>query len=362
MPENNNDGARSETSRTRSPNYPSIPLPEAISRAKQVYDKEHTHKASSEVVAKAMGYTGLNGTSRSTISALKKYGLLQADGDGLKVTSDAVDIFELPTNDPISMEARKRAAFKPSLFAEFKETYGNKLPSDANLRHVLIKRGFNPRMASEVIQIYKDTLESVADVEDTKPEPPPSVPLEQQELGFEASKNLTPQYGNGRQNGHAFLQPQFPQNPTSPSNQHIPSRYDVPSTSLVTGDGGFVEALQCRVSGNSKARVLFDGVVTQEAIKKLIAYLELSLDDYPANADLGLKKEKPVESEFRTEFSKGQTPSTFSQTGVAIWHAADADHEVNIVGYAGEKGGKHYYYTENNTGLPVDEVEFLDED
>ena len=114
MPENN-DGNVREVTRTRSPNYPMVSLDEAIKRVKTIYDLEHTHTTAPKVVAEAMGYGGLNGTSRSMISALKKYGLLEVEGDGLRVTSDSVDILELPPNDPIAQEARKRAAFKTGL-------------------------------------------------------------------------------------------------------------------------------------------------------------------------------------------------------------------------------------------------------
>lgn len=377
MLENNPEGARTESarpeaSRTRSPNYPAISLVEAINRAKLVYDREHTHKTSAEVVAVAIGYTGLNGTSRSMISALKKYGLLISEGDGLKVSSDAVDIFELPASDPLSMAARTTAAFKPPLFAELKETYGDRLPSDASLRHMLIKKGFNPRMASEVIQIYKDTIASVEGGAEVKPEPAPDAAVKQPELFQSAPQNPVAAQ-NGNQSGvHPFTAAPSPID-TARTFQPAPLQ----SSPLASGEETFADALQLRISSRSKARVLFEGVVTQEAIDKLIAYLELSRDDYPSNHDLETNPEPhepqveimiPVASPVKNP-ALNDAPSLFdseasalySQTGPAIWHAADADQEVNIAGYAGERNGRHYLFTDANVGVPADEVDFFDD-
>jgi len=362
------ESTRSDTSRTRSPNYPMIALPEAIKRARQVYEKEHTHRTSPEVVAIAIGYTGLNGTSRSMISALKKYGLLQSESDGLKVSSDAVDIFELPSDDPIAAEARRRAAFKPPLFAEMKEAYGNRLPSDANVKHWLIKKGFNPRMAMDVIQLYKDTVESVADGGEDKPAVPANTSSGQQEIGFEPSQTSPSQHRAQQQTSGT---PQTVAPPPAPLTTEL-------NGALVGGEAGVTETLQCRVSGSSKARVLFEGVVTQEAVQKLIAFLELSLDNYPSRLDLEQAKElertknasvpamqlsSPV-----AEAVAFQLPAqpvfhpSYAQTGPAIWHAVDSDREVTIMGYAGEKNGQHYLYTDTNVGVPANEVEFFEDE
>src|SRR5258708_574477 len=119
----------------RSPNYPSVTLREAIDRIRLVYNAEHTHKADKNVVATDLGYTGLNGKSLTLIGALKRYGLLEVDDDGLKVSDEAVTILELPENDAERQSALSRAALAPPLFAELKETFGNSLPSDENLRH-----------------------------------------------------------------------------------------------------------------------------------------------------------------------------------------------------------------------------------
>lgn len=147
----------------RSPNYPQLNLTEAIERVKQVYKAGHTHKADKEVVAKSLGYSSLNGASLAVIGTLKRYGLLQDEGDGLKVSDEAVAIIGLPKGDAERARAFRAAAFAPQLFAEMHETYGDHLPGDVHLRHFLIKKKFLPKAADEVIRVYRDNLELVAD-------------------------------------------------------------------------------------------------------------------------------------------------------------------------------------------------------
>src|SRR5947209_3634075 len=79
--------------RERSPNYPTIGLPEAIKRVQAIYQQERRNSMPSEVAARHLGYTSLNGHARSVLSALKKYGSSIGDHHGqLKLSEDAVTI------------------------------------------------------------------------------------------------------------------------------------------------------------------------------------------------------------------------------------------------------------------------------
>jgi hypothetical protein len=144
----------------RSPNYPGMTLEKAIAKANAVYAKEHTHAAPKDVIAEHLGYTSLNGSSLTVIGALNHYGLLEPSGDGWRVSDDAVAILELPAGDPEYVAALRRCAFRPTLFAELEQQFGDKLPSEANLRHALIKQGFLPKAADEVIRVYRENLSS----------------------------------------------------------------------------------------------------------------------------------------------------------------------------------------------------------
>lgn len=150
--------------RVRSPNYPAISLPEAIERVRKVYEKEHTHKADPEVVAKALGYSGLNGASASVMSALKKYGLLEEVGKDLKVSHQALTILVDPKDSLDRANLIRLAAFSPALFSELRAQYGDSVPSDENLRSYLLKRGFAQSSIDAPIRSYRETISFVADL------------------------------------------------------------------------------------------------------------------------------------------------------------------------------------------------------
>lgn len=156
----------------RSPNYPQIPLDEACERARKVYKAEHTHVAAREVVAKALGYSSMNGSALAALSTLRQYGLLAQTGDGLRISDDAVSVLELPTGDVERNAALRRLAFTPPLFRELSEKFGEKLPSDVNMRHFLIKdKKFLPNAAEQLIRVYRANLEIVGSspLEDNEP-------------------------------------------------------------------------------------------------------------------------------------------------------------------------------------------------
>lgn len=150
--------------RVRSPNYPAVSLPEAIERVRKVYEKEHMHKAPPEVVAKALGYTSLNGASLSMISALKKYGLLEEVGKDLKVSHDALTILVDPKDSADRARIIRQSAFAPALFAELQAQYEDGVPSDENLRAYLLKRGFAPSSVDAPIRSYRETIALVSEL------------------------------------------------------------------------------------------------------------------------------------------------------------------------------------------------------
>lgn len=142
----------------RSPNCPQIPFLEAANRARLIYAKEHTHPADKNVIAEDLGYTSISGASLSMIGALRQYGLLEASGEGLRISDTAVDVFELPDDSKGKKRAMLKMAFRPALFHELWKQYEGKPPSEANLRHALIKKGFLPKTAEEVLRVYEENF------------------------------------------------------------------------------------------------------------------------------------------------------------------------------------------------------------
>ena len=141
----------------RSPNCPQITFLEAAEKGRMVYVKEHTHPAAKEVVAESLGYSGLNGRSLSLIGALRQYGIIEGNGDALRITDDAVAYFELEEGEARN-EALSRMLFHPPFFQQIKDEFGDTLPSEPNLKHYLIKQGFLPKAAESVIRIYQENI------------------------------------------------------------------------------------------------------------------------------------------------------------------------------------------------------------
>ena len=249
--------------KTRSPRYPNINLQEAIEKVRTIYQKEHIHKVQREVIAKDLGYAGINGASSTMISSIKQYGLLEAVGDSLKVTEDATIILELPANDSERIDAIKRVAFTPKLFSEIYDEFGDKLPSDENLRLLLVKRGFNSKAANCVIRAYKETISIV----------------KSDERGYNEDLNTY----DKSQNMNNLNLSMLPQNVIQNINA---TRQAASLEAIASSFGNFTENLQYRISDECKARVLFEGTVTQEAIKRLIQYLQIGIEDFPSKAKI----------------------------------------------------------------------------
>lgn len=146
--------------RIRSPNYPAISLKEAIEKVARVFERERQHPASKETVMKGMGYGGVNGASLTALSAAKKYGLIQRDGEDYRVSDQAVAILH-PHTPNEKAEALRRAALSPKLFSELLDYYKGDSVSDDNLRAYLVRRGFAQSALAEVIRSFRETMELV---------------------------------------------------------------------------------------------------------------------------------------------------------------------------------------------------------
>jgi hypothetical protein len=312
----------------RSPNYPRLGLGAALVMAKKVYDGQHTHAGAREVVASHLGYESLNGTSLTWIATLTSYGLLENVEGGLKVTDDAVTVIELPKGEAERAEAVRRLAFTPKLFTELRQEFGDKLPNDVNLRHSLIKKKFLPRAADEAIRVYRETLEFVTD--ETKEYNPPDAAAP--EGAFKPVGETPMQSPHVGPKEHSFG-----------TGTEIP--VDPSKIRLFTSDGrplAFhkVKEIAIPLSRGSEAKVTIYGDATQEAIDKLVQYLNLSKDTFPT------KEEIAARENYRA----------------ATWKNKDHDQPVTVTGDLGigADGRKYLKIAESQVGIPEDEIVFED--
>lgn len=148
----------------RSPAYPSIPLPEAIELAKKLYPQASKHPVGAEVVAELWGYKSVSSAS-PYIAAVKQFGLLTEKKSGsdrmLQLSGFAKDIAVDETGETReAINAMKKAALSPTIYAQMWEKWGNELPPDSEMRrHLERDREFNPKHVGRVVSNYRATLE-----------------------------------------------------------------------------------------------------------------------------------------------------------------------------------------------------------
>jgi hypothetical protein len=149
------------TARTRSPNYPSISLGEAIDAIRKVYAKERRGKFPRLALAAHIGYTSINGRSLAKIGAIRAYGLIDGREDALTISGTALAILEAPEGSPDNMAAYRSAFMKPTLFSRIHEEYGDEHPSPQTFRWWLTQQHYIGDAADKAMQSYLDSLDLV---------------------------------------------------------------------------------------------------------------------------------------------------------------------------------------------------------
>jgi len=94
------------------------------------------------------------------IGALRQYGILEGSGDAMHISEDAVSYYVLD-DGPERQEAVWRMLFNPPFFAQIHTDFGDALPSESSLKHYLMKNGFLPKAAEDVINVYRENIRLV---------------------------------------------------------------------------------------------------------------------------------------------------------------------------------------------------------
>jgi hypothetical protein len=143
--------------KARSPAYPIIGLKESIDKVTAVYRQDYQNQIPKEVMARHMGYFGLNGKSLGVLSALSKFGLIEGRGDNSRVSDLAVQIIAHEIGSPERAAAIREASARPDLFAELDARYPDGKGSDSAIRSYLLVQKFIPQAADAVIRAYRET-------------------------------------------------------------------------------------------------------------------------------------------------------------------------------------------------------------
>ncbi len=250
----------------RSPAYPGISLEIALKRAKGLYDKERRNQVAFPVAVSYWGFGAKSSGGLLSVAALKSFGLLEdiergPGGRIVKLTDLALRILldERP-NSAERIELVKQAALRPKIHALLWRKFHAELPSDSNLKHVLIfDYKFNENTVEEFIKEYKETIrfagltesDNVSFTEEDKDGEADDAPGTSEEEETMQEEQVT---GGG---SHRTPTPSKTNPPAQPVGSSIP------------------------VSKNCVISVAATGNVTQKGIKKLIDYLNLIKDSFP---------------------------------------------------------------------------------
>lgn len=153
-------GEEKKTRKTRSPSFPYISLQKAIDFVEVLYEEEQTTEIPQIVAKQHLGYTKKSSSGDRAVAALEKYGLIDRDiqENTLEVSDRALDIMLTEKEDPQYQEAIKKAASSPQIYQETLEHFNGNIPSEANLKHYLIRtKNFNPKSVDKFIKEFIET-------------------------------------------------------------------------------------------------------------------------------------------------------------------------------------------------------------
>jgi hypothetical protein len=145
----------------RSPNFPAVPLGQAIDLVGKIHREDRTNAIDKDVAAKHMGYTGLTGRTLKLLGALSQFGLIEKVAKGqIRVSKTAVSILHW-ADEAERREAIAKAGTAPVLFRRIRDSFED--PSDRTITSYLVKEGFTDTAIPAVLKSYKETNRFLAD-------------------------------------------------------------------------------------------------------------------------------------------------------------------------------------------------------
>lgn len=144
----------------KSPNWPSIPIVEALEKAKLIWLKDRRTAIHPDVALEHLGFTTKTGPAGRTLSALRQYGLLEKVGENYRVTELAWHIFNASDDSNEKQKLIAEAALKPKIFKELLVLSSDGLPSNSTLRkHLVLKKDFNENTVERFLKVFKAAVD-----------------------------------------------------------------------------------------------------------------------------------------------------------------------------------------------------------
>jgi hypothetical protein len=168
----------------RSVNYPVITLQAAIGQAKRLWDSVGRNLVPLSTAGAAWGYGEKSSGLRSTVSALKQYGLLEDIGDAarrqVRLLDRALDILVEPPDSPKRSDALAAALCAPKIYQELFDRFPAGLPAQDHAigSFLLREKAFNRKAVSGFISGLRANVHfaSLNNPVAAPPSPPDSLP------------------------------------------------------------------------------------------------------------------------------------------------------------------------------------------
>lgn len=147
--------------RMRSPNYPAMPLEEALKGTKALWDKNRTATVSREAAAKDLGYSGLTGRSLQVLGALNQYGLTENTAKGHMRVTKLGETALIGFPEDVKRKAISEAARSPSFFRDILERFDGAVPGENAVRFFLLQNGFTNDGVEKALKVFAETTRFV---------------------------------------------------------------------------------------------------------------------------------------------------------------------------------------------------------
>jgi len=294
-----------EIKKDRSPNYPKVPLEQAVEMVAKLYNKVGKAKVKPEVAIGPLGYSGINGASLTTLGTLTTYGLLERErGESVAVSQLAIRLMH-PVDEAQGLEARRESALCPKVFSELFSNNYHMMEVETLSKH-LIQSGFTQDGARKAASVFKANIEF-------------------------AKLDKMGSIDTSKMNKEAHRTPSIP---------IVPLKYEDYQTPPTGPDRVLSYAVPL---GRNTLKI------------EIIGKDDPTLADFDSMGDYVDLFKKQFERKLAQVAAAKQTiKETFPF--VAMWKNKDSDKMVTITGLMGDKDGQKYYQSEDGTGIPEREL------
>lgn len=145
----------------RSPAYPYIDLSTAVDFIHKIHSVAKGHNVDTENIVKQIGFSGLNGSSKKTLAALKYYGLIDLPhgSRNAKLSERALHIIHGVPGSEEQRNAIQEAFLSPPIYAYCWQTWGvDQIADEIVKSHLILQKGFNDSTVMRFINGYRKSL------------------------------------------------------------------------------------------------------------------------------------------------------------------------------------------------------------